>query len=640
MKKRKSKAEKNNENCRVFLETPITDKADDNFGAVTYSEQIYLAIKKGAKFMAIDGEYGTGKSSVINLLEAKVCNNKKSKKNNIFLNINFLNINDNNPKINDKISITAKKDQKEKLIINNDVEKNENVIDRYHRYFVNQVGSCLCKNPYDVERTFYNNQFSYTTTSLKKNNVFKTIIDKILVILIGFVSLYLLYSGFFKSITMLNDLYKIASDIMPYILFIILILLILYGYGFYKPEKVEKSPMLDIDKCKSNLCKVLYNNVPKNGTVYFIIDDLDRIDEQLQLPIISLLYNEYYYLDKVLSNIKIKFIFMIDLSKFNNDKEENIKPDKLFDYILNISNNQPIIMLDYIEKQINQNEILNYVFSKVENRDFIIGIINNHYGSIRKIKHLFNKIITKYIYLKDKNFEDINYSQLIIICVLMGFDCVKSLNKRLNGFINENQQPVDFPIDLIIKEACIKNMLDNNYYIYLTSFLDINSILNVSEQTIYRISNNPLSGIDDWEEVYKILEREEINFSKIYNQIYRYLPNNGKILLLGDKKFYNYVKQNYKLNVDTKDFYKNNNISIKFQNYMKYPCFLDDKTIFKSLDNLYFEYINKNDGDNLQELNKFWNEVKILISNLKNNIKNYDLTKYLDNISMQREIIV
>src|SRR5699024_3825200 len=107
----------------------------------------------------------------------------------------------------------------------------------------------------------------------------------------------------FKSITIFADLYKIASNIMPYIIFIIFILLILYGYGFYKPEKIKKSPMLDIDKCKNNLCKVLYNTVSKNSNIYFIIDDLDRIDKELQLPIISLFYNEYYNLDNCLDNI-------------------------------------------------------------------------------------------------------------------------------------------------------------------------------------------------------------------------------------------------------------------------------------------------------------------------------------------------
>lgn len=627
------------ENNRIFLETPISNKNDDNFGAITYSEQLYYAVKKGAKFIAIDGEYGTGKSSIINLFETKICCNKKEKDKNIFLNINFLNINEKISKKNDEmIDLNDKKSQQEITIAENDIDNNSSIIDKYHRYFVNQVGNCLYKNPYDVEKTFYNNQFSYTSTSLKKNNIYKIIIDKILIVLISFVSLYLIYSGFFKSIAMFADLYKIASNIMPYILFIIFILLVLYGYGFYKPEKVEKSPMLDVDRCKNNLCKVLYNTVPKNGNVYFIIDDLDRIDKNLQLPIISLFYNEYYHLDKILDNIKIKFIFMIDLNKIDIDKGKDISSDKLFDYILNIANNQPIILRDYIEKQINQNEILNYVFNKVKNKDYIIGIISNNYNSIRKVKHLFNRIITKYIYLKDKSLNDINYSQLIIISILMGIDCVESLNKKLNSFINESKQLTDLPIDLIIKEAYTKNMLDNNYYIYLTNFIDANNILNANEQIIYDVSNNPFSRIEDWKNVYKILETAKINFSKIYNQIYKYLPNNEKILLLGDKNFYEYVQKNYKLDIDTKDFYKNLNINIKFQNYMEYKFFLDNKTIFQSLDNLYIEYINKEEGEDSQELTNFLSEFKTLINNLKNNIKNYDLTKYLDNISVPKDI--
>lgn len=71
---------------------------------------------------------------------------------------------------------------------------------------------------------------------------------------------------------------------------------------------------------------------------------------------------------------------------------------------------------------------------------------------------------------------------------------------------------------------------------------------------------------------------------------------------------------------------------------MEYKFFLDNKTIFQSLDNLYNEYINKEDGEDSQELNNFLSEFKTLISNFKNNIKNYDLTKYLDNILVPKDI--
>lgn len=622
------------ENNRIFLETPIANKESDSFGAMVYAEQLYYAVKKGAKFIAIDGEYGTGKSSIINLFKNKTCCNKKEKKKNLFLNINFLNINENLIEKNEEKINHDNKDIESKNSLNN----KESIIDKYHRYFVNQVGSNLCKNPYSLEKTFYNNQFSYTTTTLRKNNVYKIIIDKLLVVLVGIVSIYLVYSNFLKSIIMFNDLYEKLSNTMPYILFIMFILIILYGYGFYKPEKTEKSPMLDIDKCKNNLCKVLYNTVPKKCNLYFIIDDLDRITQELQLPIISLFYNEYYNLDNILNGVKIKFIFMIDLTKIDADKGENINSDKLFDYILKVSNNQPVILRNYIEKQINENEILNHIFNKVKNKDYIVGIITNNYNSIRKVKHLFNRIITKYIYLTSKKIETINYSQLVIISILMGFDCVESLNEKINSCINENKKLSNSSMELIIKEAYKNGILDNNYYIYLTNFIDKNSVLNLSEQIIYNVSNKLLSTGDDWKMVYSIMETEKINYSKIYNQIYKYLPNNEKILLLGDKRLYEYIKNNYGLDVDTKDFYKNVNISIKFENYEKYESFLDDNTIFQTLDSSFITYINAEIEEESHELKNFFNEFKELIVNLKNNIKNYDLSKYLDHVTVTREI--
>ena len=67
-------------------------------------------------------------------------------------------------------------------------------------------------------------------------------------------------------------------------------------------------------------------------------------------------------LESVLKDSLEGSIFMIDLNKIIDDKESDINPDKLFDYILNVANNQPIIMRSYIEKQIDQNEILSGIF--------------------------------------------------------------------------------------------------------------------------------------------------------------------------------------------------------------------------------------------------------------------------------------
>lgn len=99
----------------TFLEKPIVNKSEDLFNISSYVEDLENAIADGAKFIAIDGEYGSGKSSLVNILKN---NEIKKDKKTTFVNINFLNINEENK------------------------SGNNETINNYHRYFVNQVANC------------------------------------------------------------------------------------------------------------------------------------------------------------------------------------------------------------------------------------------------------------------------------------------------------------------------------------------------------------------------------------------------------------------------------------------------------------------------------------------------------------------
>lgn len=101
----------------IFLEKPIVNKNEDLFNISSYVEDLENAIDDGAKFIAIDGEYGSGKSSLVNMLKN---NEIKKDKNTTFVNINFLNINEENK------------------------NGNNETINNYHRYFVNQVANDIC----------------------------------------------------------------------------------------------------------------------------------------------------------------------------------------------------------------------------------------------------------------------------------------------------------------------------------------------------------------------------------------------------------------------------------------------------------------------------------------------------------------
>ncbi len=647
---KKHNKDKSSENNNIFLETPIDKIEDDKFGCVSYSKQIVSAFEKGAKFIAIDGEYGVGKSSILNLTKKliedknkyKIFNHFRQKKD-YFVNINFLNINNVSTEESDKIN-------------------------NYHRYFVNQTANDLYRNPYDIEKLFYHNFVSYSTISLKNDNLFKKIIDKALLILLAFISLYLIYSSFFKNFELLKGLYNFSTEIMPYILFTLFILLILYGYGFYKPDKSEISPMLEVDKCRNNLCKILFNKIPKNSNVYFILDDLDRLENNLQLQIISLLYNEYFPLDKIIKDINLKFIFMINISELNklnklnesdksnepnelkklnapkkSNNNNNINVNKLFDYIINISNNQITILRNYLIRNIENNTILEKLFD-IKEKDYIIGLILNNYNSIRKIKHFLNRVITKYIYLTNKNYKYLNNAQLICICILINLTDTETLNNNINNIIHNynyslEKNDEDENILNIIKELYERKLIDNNYYVYLYNFIDIDDLLNNDEQFIYNILNN-LSKLkeDDLIKMYEILDGNYVSFSKIYNEIYKYVSNNSKILLLGNKTFNSFMESNYQIDYEIfKNLYRNPFIYFcyEFLNN-KYYYAMDDE--IELLEKYFQNFEQQSSIVSNKEKDDFVNELKIFIKNMKYNIKFFNFQKYFNWLELDKNL--
>lgn len=607
-------------NDYVFLESPIDKPDDDIFNVSAYVEQLYAAFSSGAKFVAVNGKFGSGKSSVVNLFENRIDGKRKT----FFVRVNFLNIN-----------------QKKKLdleINNGDVSddlKNnfeEDIVNSYHRYFVNQVANDLYDNPYEIEKLFYNNFISGTVIKKPRNKIFALIVDKLLLILISFAAVILMYFTFLEPLKNDFGIVYFINKFFPFLLFVIFVLVVLYGYGFYKPEQQERSPMLDVDKCRICFSKILFDIIPKKSTIYFIIDDLDRIDSELQRQIISLLYNEYYPLDNLIKDIKLKFIFMIDLSKINKDKDYMVDYDKLFDYIINVSNNQKYVLHKYVELQINNNRVLNEIFRDVKIKDYLIGLIVENYSSIRKIKHLFNNIITKYIYLNFK--KDINFSnvEMILICILVGICDSTKLNNFINYQLNDiesNNMNLNDNVKKIINYALQEGYIDNNYYIYLYNFMNSDDIMNEAEQLIYNeIHDNLFVSENNWNNVYKYLDSTSCNFSNVYNHIYKYLSNDDKIMFLGNEKFNRYIFNNYGTDgIDFTNIYKIYNISFAFPIIYKYLS-TDYKYVFiRDLDNIYNEYFNSRYNNALKS--NFESEFNIFINNMEWCIAFFDIRKYM-----------
>lgn len=388
----------------MYIEKPIEKKENDLFGIDSYAATIKDAINKEAKFIAIDGEFGSGKSSIINLLKEKYKKDMLFKKIK-FVDINFLNINK---------SIEEENSEQEKLNIN-----------RYHRYFANQVANDICRNPYSIEKLFYNSFINIATTKNNGHRLWKIIIDKILLMLISFITIMITYKSFLTNVKSLIPINAIFMPLLPWAIYISFILIIIYGYGIYKPEKQIVSPMLDVDKTRNNLLKSVQSYIKSNSTLVFIIDDLDRLNPEIQEDIISLLYNEYCPLSKQIRNIKFCFIFMINIGKINDYDNKIVKNDdkvafdykKIFDFILKVSNNQKFIIRDYIYDCFSHGT-LKVIIDNCKYKEFLIGFIANSYDNVRVLKHIFNEIINKYRYLDNKKDFKINYDQLVMLTVL------------------------------------------------------------------------------------------------------------------------------------------------------------------------------------------------------------------------------
>lgn len=620
----------------VILERPIKDAKDDKFNIAPYVEQLKKACNEGAVFIAVDGKYGSGKSSIVQLFK-----NDVEDESNVFVNINFMNIN-SIPEKNDNI----KQNNDEKSIISSTQKIDDDerckklLINDYHRYFVNQVVNDICKDPYEFERLFYNQKFSYTTINLKKqtnkDKKCKKIIDRIILWLIGGISVYTLYGSFLDNgNSILHNIYENISPFFTIVLLLTFILIILYGYGFYKPDKNEHSPMLDTDKCRNNFLKVINDYLVKGSTLYLIIDDLDRIKESnTQLQIISLLFNEYYPVNELINNIKIKFIFMIDIEKINQDSE--LKPTKMFDYILSVSSNQKNIMKHYIQKLIEENKELNEIFN-IENCEYFIGLIVSQFKTMREIKHLLNKIITKYLYIRSKKIK-CDKSQLIIICILTSLSDETYISNCIEHVLNKTEN-YDENIEIleIVQENVNSKVIDKNYYIYIYNFIDESNLLTPPEESIFDyIVNNDFQSLNQEkiDAINDMIDNKFTRLDKIYEECYKYVGNNKKIILLGNENFYTYMKSHNLIDKGILyNAYLNNNIYNFYVNIAKSLNNEDRHNIIASL-------IEKFNGleENSDNYNDFYLSFKKFIKNLKQNILEFDIEDMFSKIKIDDEL--
>ncbi len=466
-------------------------KENDAIGYDVYVDSIINALNSDARMIGLISNYGSGKSTVINMVR-----NKISTENTKFIPINLWKIKD---------------DTKEK---NSNVE--DNTLD-IHKFLLRILIQHL---PEESEKDYFkrkiDDNYALFNISMKnKNDIF---------------CLYLLLVFFFFNILMKIEIVNFS---IPRICNIILDLVICTGFvyilsrsklylSFNKSNSRRKINESDTVECFNEIIEKLHKNYVN---IVINIEDLDRYNDSL--TVIRVLEQIYKFYIENKENTKVKFIISlkspysltIDHVQYVEKKDININEmtknykelyEKLFDLIINLQTvsfqNYGVILLKLLDSK---RDLLNEIELSLPTEEENIGFWNYLYkGSgvtVRDIKHRYNYFITIYknLYehkesLANKNLISINIETCLFVSYLedeystdfyklidnsLEFDNLVSnylFNREIdikaenhsNEFINE------------ITIALESGVIDENYSMYFYKYPKNKPIKNIFDMAI------------------------------------------------------------------------------------------------------------------------------------------------------------
>lgn len=537
-------------------------KENDAIGYDVYVDNVINALNSDARMIGLISNYGSGKSTIINMVKNKIVTERKNAK---FISINLW-------KIKEDIKIK-----------NSNVE--DNTLD-IHKFLLRALIQYL---PEKSERDYFkrkiDDNYGLFSISMKnKNDIF---------------CLYLLLAFFFFNILMKIEILNFS---VPRICNFILDLVICIGFvyilsrsklylSFNKDNSKRKINESDTVECFNEIIDELYKNYT---SIIINIEDIDRYNDSL--TVIRVLEQIYKFYIENKENVKVKFIIslkspyslIVDYVQYTKRKDIDISEktkeykelyEKLFDLIINLQTvsyqNYGIILLRLLDSK---RELLNCIGLKLPADEENIGFWNYLYkGSnvtVRDIKHRYNYFITIYknLYehkesLENKELININIETCLFVSYLedeystdfyklidnsIEFNKLVSnyiFNKELdiksedysddfideitmafeNGIINETysmyfykypkNKPINNIFDTAIQNAIhtdnIKNIPDLKKYCERANI----SLINKSIQQKYKESGLP-----------EIIFKNDILFSEAYkiykNEILDYLANN------------------------------------------------------------------------------------------------------------------
>lgn len=414
----------------VFVNNPITQKNEDVIGFDSQIKTLNKAIEQGAKIIGVIADYGTGKSSLTELLVNNINDDQKQKCSScrkktckpIYVNLwDSLNKNNNG----------------------NDKEEHISVLTRSFLYqlsrgydirFGKHINRLLSKN-------YENISFSINAS---KKNYFMIIVACTLftLYLISGISGTGIMKHFSTNIDMIGSIFKIIGPI-----FLFLTAFFLYCglkdksivFSHWKMPNRREPEINDIYDIYNIIVEKL---APKDGCKrYIFINDLDRIDN----PALCIDFlKELYRFQECLGENKDKFVFIISVKPKLNHISDRLF-SKIFDYTLYLKpihfDDYDSLLLKLFESNPKQKKelekLLGYTIGEHIPDDFK-WIKRGGNLTLRDIKQRLNQSISIMLVLKNKDYK-IKTSTKFQSCAAVVFleDCYPADYYKLISYEND-----------------------------------------------------------------------------------------------------------------------------------------------------------------------------------------------------------
>lgn len=393
----------------IFMNSPISTEENDAIGISSAVDSIKMAIEAGAKMIGIVAEYGSGKSSITEMLAAD-----EKYKEPIYINM-WDSIQDN--------------------------VKDENQITNLTKSFIYQLAMGKSSQTANHVNKMLSKNYNIVSFSIGMKKFW---IYAILATI--FVAMFMVLDNItIKTFTDLFGEYTVKANVIGYILLLLKPLFLIGGiilgvlgikntniaYSRWKPENRRDT---EINEVFAAYTYVFNKLLDKENSKVVVIEDLDRIGNQES--IIGFLKELYRFNNLNIKSKKKKPVFLVSISSetYVRRNESSQCDDeyiytKIFDYIISLKplhyDDYQMVLKEIIFSDENKKNKLNELLNEDER---IVGdnlplafewLYRGENLTIRELKDRLNKAIALLVNLKNKNYDNNPYiSFRTCVCVV------------------------------------------------------------------------------------------------------------------------------------------------------------------------------------------------------------------------------